>query len=53
MIGERWSALDSEKKQHYKEMAKELPHEELQPKATWKETSRIIANFEGNVCYSS
>ena len=50
MIGQKWSALDSEKKEHYKEIAKKLPHEQLQPQATWKETSRLIANFEENVC---
>jgi len=50
MIGQRWSALDSEEKQNYKEMAKKLPHEGLQVQATWKEASRIIANFEANIC---
>ena len=32
-------------------MAKDVPHPDtLEPNTTWKETSRIITNFEANVC---
>ena len=50
-IGKRWGDLNEEDKERYKSMAKDVPHPDtLEPNATWKETSRIITNFEANVC---
>lgn len=50
MIGERWCDLNAEEKERYKSMAKDVPHPDtLEPGTTWKETSRIITNFEANV----
>lgn len=51
MIGERWGGLNEETKERYKNIAKDLPHPDtLEPGTTWKEISRIITNFEANVC---
>ena len=51
MIGQRWGGLNKEDKERYKSMAKDVPHPDtLEPGTTWKETSRIISNFEANVC---
>ena len=52
MIGQRWGGLTSKKiRKDYKSMAKDVPHPDtLEPGTTWKETSRIISNFEANVC---
>ena len=50
MIGEKWYDLNAEEKERYKNMAKDVPHPDtLEPGTTWKETSRIITNFEANV----
>ena len=50
MIGEKWYDLNAEEKERYKSMAKDVSHPDtLEPGTTWKETSRIITNFEANV----
>ena len=50
IIGERWRMLSDEVKEDYKQIAEAIPHpDELTPDSIWRETSRIMKNFEENV----